>query len=650
MSSYHFSFFMLTPVLMLRDFLINVPLCQENISLTQILALFCADQSELICVVNENSFPLGVIRYHGFLDHFTKFFSAISPPVDFDSLSEIHDLIDTRITILPAQMSIEDFFPYLQEDEQQIFTLVDSEGDFLGLLNQNKLLKFLIENYVSLSENLSNFQNECQQLTARNIDLMQMLHWRNQLLASWSHQLKSPVTALVALSNLLQEKKLGTLNPRQANYAQQIYQSSRQLMGLLSLTIDLTYGSSGQLMLKPKPLEIHSFCQELCQDLTSHIPIKIEVNSRLNMMIADHLQLRKILIYLLKNAINFTPDDGQIGLKVEPWCNWIAFTIWHYGCGITVENQLSLFQECQPLDNPLTGKFEGTGLELILSQQMAFTSGGDISFISQIDQGSEFTLLLPPVFPPPLNQEKKTNLNLVLMVETDVVIINNLRENLRDLGYFVIVARSAIEAYRKAYQLKPNFIFCNDNLSLTSPIDLINLLKNDSITKDIIIFNLTIISHLPYTFFNDNSQYLLLNKGNLSNLLNQFSIPEIIDNLTILLLSPLNFEFELGLNNHASSLNYRVISCNSLKQAAQINNFWSINVIILDARNSQYPVNYWLTLKDYSNLVDLPFVTLDTQITSLMNQINNLKVFPYLPLSENSNLADLFQVINIAIR
>jgi hypothetical protein len=166
-----------------------------------------------------------------------------------------------------------------------------------------------------------------------------------------------------------------------------------------------------------------------------------------------------------------------------------------------------------------------------------------------------------------------------------------------------------------------------------------------------IILNLEEKSGLDYICsHNWISQDLIVNKTNLFNLLNQFKISKNIKDLTILLLAPLSVDFELSFSRYASQFNYRIISCNSLGKVKEITEVWPINVIILDARSSAHPINYWLSLKDEKNLANLPLVTLDIEITSAMNQISYLKVFPYLALPENYNLADLFQVINIAIR
>jgi signal transduction histidine kinase len=641
------------PPVNVSDFLINAPFCQKNVNFEHILTLLQTSDHSHIVVINEKSAPVGLIDGDNIRHCLTNIFLSRASMTEFSLLSPIHHLIDTMINIVSADTSIRDFLPLLQGDRPQVFIIIDHRERYLGLVNQNHLLRFITEYNLSISEQLISLQNECQQLTARNIDLIQMLHWRNQLLASWSHQLKSPVTALVALSNLLQEKKIGQLNERQTNYAQQIYHSSRQLMGLLSLTIDLTYVESGKLILKSKPLDIKKFCQELCQNLPDNISIDIDINidiePSLKMMVADHFHLNQILHYLLRNALDFTPSDGKIGLKVEAWCNWITFTVWHNGCGIVEENQPFLFEECQPLDNPLTGYFQGTGLELILSQRLAFAHGGDISFISRIDQGSAFTVLLPPVFPPSIYQDKIYNFRLILIVETDVILISNLAEYLQKLNYYVIVARTEIEAYRKAHQLKPNFIFLSINLDTSFDFTIFKLLKSDSLTKDITIFKTKHESDGYYFSDQNFKQDLPINMDNLSHILSKYKDNnKKIENLILLLLAPISIDFEVAFSRYASQFNYRVISCNSLKQAFEINKLWSLNIIILDGRSAKYAADYWIGLQENHNLVKLPLITLDIKITSTINKMNKFKVFPYLALSESRDLGDLFEVINIA--
>ncbi len=763
---------MFTPPDNLQDFLINVPVCDNNAHVSQVLELLPTDKHELIVVTDEKLYPVGLIKTNRLLHQLLQNKLRKNPQLKFPYQINITSLIDKNIVIISVETSIWDFLPSLQGDGLQVITVVDRKGVFLGLLNQWKLLKFLAnqeqflqentfsspEKIISLiqpildqiplplqlqtregeiiKENLIWQQNISQQyidiypkdiyppcfaqrnnvdsfqenhnfniknkssitsltdfnhlinafseekkalwkfikiplilvdhffwlilaqnitiedryknLTIKNLDLQEIINSNNQLLTSWTHLLKSPVTALVALSNLLKEKELGQLNQRQEHYTQQIYQSSRQLMDVLAQTIELTYLESGQGNLQPQSLIIKDFCEKFCQKFETNSKIDLEINPCLKQIIADEIKLNKILTYLVNNSLNLTPENGKIGLKVELWDNWIAFTIWDNGCGIIPQQQSMLFEECQPLENIFTGKFQGTGLELIITQRLAFAHEGDISFISKIDDKTEFTLLLPAIFPSSLSTENNANYQLVLIVDTDIDLINELAKYLKQLGYYVIVARSAIEGYRKAHKLKPNFIFLNCGLSVKSEIDIFNLLKSDSDTKNILIFN----TNLDYPILeSDGSLEAPITKEKIYQLLSQCSIKDNnhqLTNLTILLLYPFNEEFELSLSNYASGLNSRIISCDSLAYANNLVKLWSIDVVVLDGRKSDFSLNVLLDLEKYKNILQIPLVTLEPNITATINQTKHPSVFPYLALPNNQNFTDLFEVIGIA--
>jgi len=80
--------------------------------------------------------------------------------------------------------------------------------------------------------------------------------------------------------------------------------------------------------------------------------------------VADELCLSQMLVHLLSNAFKFTEADCEIGLRVNSWSGWIAFTVWDTGIGIPEQKQHLIFQKFQQLENPLTRQFQG-GLGLV---------------------------------------------------------------------------------------------------------------------------------------------------------------------------------------------------------------------------------------------------------------------------------------------
>ncbi|WP_199300259.1 ATP-binding protein [Trichocoleus sp. FACHB-262] len=344
-------------------------------------------------------------------------------------------------------------------------------------------------------------------LAAKNADLVQLNLLKDEFLACISHELKTPLTAVLGLSNLLKDQVLGPLNERQARYASLIYQSGRHLMTVVNNILDLTRMETGQLELAIAPVSLKSTCDRALEqayqlqfpeekalvehmvEAPSMVPCTLEIESDLESIVADEVRLRQMLVNLLSNAIKFTEVSGKISLKVSRWEGWVVFTISDTGIGIAADKQHLIFQKFQQLENPLTRRFEGTGLGLAITQRLARLHGGDVTFISKEGEGSQFTLLLPPSPPQPTlgvpSRDNSSHNRLVLIVESVAQFIEGLADELTSLGYRVAIARSGTEALEKARRLQPCIVFLNPLLPLLSGWDVLTLLKSDAETYHI---------------------------------------------------------------------------------------------------------------------------------------------------------------------
>lgn len=399
------------------------------------------------------------------------------------------------------------------------------------------------------------------ELAAKNADLIQLNRLKDEFLACISHELRTPLTAMLGLSTLLKDQALGQLNERQARYARLIHENGRHLMSVVNDILDLTRMETGQLELTLEPVQIRKVCERAVEQARlafspknnktvavdagteSHLEHRftLAIEPELDIIVADELRLRQMLVHLLANAFKFTASGGEIGLRVSYWAGWIAFTVWDTGIGIPEHQQHLIFQKFQQLETPLTRQFEGTGLGLVLTRALARLHGGDVSFLSQEGKGSQFTLLLAPTPPKkraggagevgegevgeqvgrmPANVQRQLPANsstgsnglavqrrtsghkesnfslgalgspppdrhLVLVVEAAPRFIEDLAEQLTSLGYWVAIARSGTEALEKARRLQPGIIFINPLLPLLSGWDVLTLLKSDPATSQI---------------------------------------------------------------------------------------------------------------------------------------------------------------------
>lgn len=550
---------------------------------------------------------------------------------------------------------------------------------------------------VVLAQDTTEQQQVTKELAAKNADLIHLNRLKDEFLACISHELKTPLTAVLGLSTLLKDQALGELNERQARYARLIYQSGRQLMTLVNDILDLTRMETGQLELTCEPVQIQSVCdraysqagqvhqeKEQQEDPTTETQFTLEIEPGLDTLVADELRLRQMLVHLLSNALKFTDVGGEMGLRVNRWEGWIAFTVWDTGIGIPPEKQHLIFQKFQQLEQPLTRRFEGTGLGLVLTQRLAHLHGGDVSFISKPGEGSQFTLLLPPCPPqvkgvdgeiyacPMPNAQCPIRNRLVLIVETVPRYLDSLTEQLKSLGYRVVIARSGTEAIEKARGLQPRAILLNPLLPQLSGWDVLTLLKSDAQTRHIPVLVTATQAEKQQAYQNKADGFLSLpvQKPALFQSLTGLEEPETPTSskgLTILHLSPtetypqtpvdlptssdssnLSSGITELLSLQHSDLNYRVLEADDLEQAELLARVWQPDVVLLNAAQIADSLAYLEQFSLYPGLLSIPLVTLDHQTTEAANQVAGLSVYPCLAPDNASKITALLQVLQVA--
>ncbi|MEQ9672450.1 ATP-binding protein [Coleofasciculus sp. G2-EDA-02] len=544
--------------------------------------------------------------------------------------------------------------------------------------------------WLVMAQDTTDQQQVAQELTAKNADLVQLNRLKDEFLACISHELKTPLTAVLGLSTLLKDQSLGELNQRQARYARLIYQNGRQLMAVVNDILDLTRMETGQLELTLEPVQIQSLCDraykqalqvysdkdQTQEGTTPDISFVLEIEPGIETIIADELRLRQMLTHLLSNALKFTDSQNTVGLKVNNQDGWIAFTIWDTGIGIPEDKQHLIFQKFQQLEEPLTRRFEGTGLGLVLTQRLARLHGGDISFISKSGNGSEFTLLLPPC--PPSGRDLaetedwgQANANfpfpnrnrLVLIVETVPRYLESVTVQLKQLGYWVVNARSGPEALSKARSLQPSIILLNPLLPQVSGWDVLTLLKSDPQTCHIPILVTATQAEKEQAYKNKADGFLSLPvqgealAKSLTRLGKHQRSPNQV--LTLLYLSAglvevppesskLISQLTDALSCQHSDLKYRILEADDLEQAELLARVWHPDIVLLDGAGINDPPGYFKTYSLYPTLADLPLITLDHQTTEAANQAMGLSVYPCLAPDNPQKITTLLQVIQIA--
>lgn len=527
------------------------------------------------------------------------------------------------------------------------------------------------------------------------VELVDLNRLKDEFLACVSHELRSPLTALLGLSQLLQDPIIGTLNDRQRRYVQLIHRSGKQLINIVNDILDLTRMETGEIELHPMLVSVPIVCQQALEQAQHRIPnpenvgaaadprqlpsFKLEVDPDLETLIADPTRLQQILRHLLSNALKFTPPEGQVGLRVARWEGWVSFTVWDTGIGIPAEKQHLIFQKFQQLEHPLTRQFEGTGLGLVLTQRLARLQGGDITFTSREGKGSEFTLLVPPspsgllselpsvlgsglppipaIAPPiflPAQSPVVARNRMVLVVESGVRNLNDLIEQLTELDYRVAIARSGTEALEKVRKLQPCAVLLNPSLPLLSGWDVLTLLKahEDTEAIPVIITDTTTSDELrAHESRVDGFLRLPVSPRALADTLEQVLQPqtseqEVASRMILCLhLAEPEPDRLFPIESFLHSNHFRVVEAHDCEQAELLARVWKPQVLLLVGTLVD-PTPYLRRLVQQTCLASLPIITLDTAITQAAIQTSELAVFPCL----HPNRSDLLlQTIDVAI-
>ncbi|MEO0534842.1 MAG: ATP-binding protein [Cyanobacteria bacterium P01_A01_bin.123] len=226
---------------------------------------------------------------------------------------------------------------------------------------------------------------------------------KSEFLATMSHELRTPLTCIIGMSATLLRWSFGDLSSRQQNYLTTIHDSGERLLSLINDILEVAKIESGRTILEVSDFSLSSLtrqCLEVFQDKARHQGVELFLDLKLSAQqdnfVADPRRIKQILQNLLSNAVKFTPQGGEVKLRV-----WrenhaaVVFRIEDTGIGIPDTQQVLLFEKFQQLEPTRHRQYQGTGLGLALTKQLVELHGGSISVESKLNYGSAFTVRLP---------------------------------------------------------------------------------------------------------------------------------------------------------------------------------------------------------------------------------------------------------------
>jgi signal transduction histidine kinase/CheY-like chemotaxis protein len=218
---------------------------------------------------------------------------------------------------------------------------------------------------------------------------------KTEFLAQLGHEIRTPMTGVLGMAELLLSRPLGATERR---FAETIRSSGEVLLTLVNDALDLARIEAGRLYLAPAPFDPHALVHDVAElqraraiakGLALHVDIASDVPA---LVMGDAVRIRQILLNLSSNAVKFT-EHGEVRLTLTSDASQLRFTISDTGPGIAPADQAKLFQRYQQLDSPQRGS--GSGLGLAICRELATLMGGSITLDSTPGAGSTFHVHLP---------------------------------------------------------------------------------------------------------------------------------------------------------------------------------------------------------------------------------------------------------------
>ena len=227
---------------------------------------------------------------------------------------------------------------------------------------------------------------------------------KTQFLANISHDLRTPLTAVITHAEILRDGILGDLSPRQLESVRGIISGGRQLLNQVGEILTYARGAANQLALVSSRFGIREVLEQVSKLNESLLKKKrltlwVESEPGLSPVIADREKIAHIVGNLLGNAIEFTPSGGRVWLRASRAVGEVVESqlveVGDTGVGIAPEHHELIFREFAQVDATPSRPHHGTGLGLTIARKLVELHGGRIWVESTLGSGSRFYFTVP---------------------------------------------------------------------------------------------------------------------------------------------------------------------------------------------------------------------------------------------------------------
>ena len=263
---------------------------------------------------------------------------------------------------------------------------------------------------------------------------------KSNFLANMSHDIRTPMNAIVGIVSLLEHEK--DLTDKQYTYLQKIQLSSQHLLSLINDVLDMSKIEANEVAMNMEPIsladqvgQVESIVRPQTDEQGQEFVIRVHEVAH-EYLTGDSVRLRQIFINLLSNAVKYTPYGGKVILDLaELPCEikdhaTIRVTVTDNGYGMSRDFVEHIFEPFTRAEDSTTNKVQGTGLGMAITKNIVDLMGGTITVQSEVNQGSCFEVTL--TFPIDHSMEHTVYAKGVLLIADEEVLIHNIHASMTE--------------------------------------------------------------------------------------------------------------------------------------------------------------------------------------------------------------------------
>ncbi|WP_391206322.1 ATP-binding protein [Psychrobacillus sp. L4] len=359
--------------------------------------------------------------------------------------------------VMAEQIQDYEFIQLLNDLIDSAFLSPDEEHSFIYRKTDNKqVIRVYCKTIKDCNEHIGTL------LVHRDITKeYEIANMKSEFVSTVSHELRTPLASILGFTELLLTKELKP--ERKTKYTQTIYNETIRLTSLINDFLDIQRMESGKQNYEKKYIDVISIVQnviELQEINTSLHKTTLTVELEDAIILGDKNKIEQVFTNLLSNAIKYSPEGGNISIRIYGNEDIVSIDVKDEGLGIPEVEIPNLFQKFYRIDNSDRRKIGGTGLGLAIVKEIVEVHGGKISVSSKNGEGSTFSTNFSRI----TMSTNKVNedgaapmLNYTIMViEDDLSLAELVNQELQDNGFHVSYYKNGQEALAQMKSKTPD--------------------------------------------------------------------------------------------------------------------------------------------------------------------------------------------------